>query len=107
MKFEQAHYQDQDLCQSSPAAHLWHDAYKECSQTVTESGKIASDIYKHYPQETSRGAMLGAGAAVCAGAAVIAESPVIIAGATLGAIGCGGLFIWSAAEPTLKKLNGK
>ncbi len=107
MKFEFAQVSDQEVCQSSPAAHLWQDAYRECRKTVTDSSKIIGDTVKQYPQETGRAAVLGVGATACVAAAVVAESPVIIAGATLGAIGCGGLFIWSAAEPTLKKLNGR
>lgn len=105
MKFE--HLNDQEICQSSPAAHLWQDAYRECNKTLAESTKIIGDTVKQYPQESGRAAILGVGATACVAAAVVAESPVIIAGASLGAIGCGGLFIWSAAEPTLKKLNGK
>jgi hypothetical protein len=110
------HVNDQDQCQSLPAAYLWRDAYKQGEATFKQACRTgqnelqiafdtAEDIYASHTDTTVKCGALGVAATAFTAAAVVAESPVLIGAATLGAVGCGGMFIWTAAQPTIESLN--
>lgn len=107
---------EQEHCQSLPAAHLWRDSYSQgermvkavCHSAQKElqiSFDTAGDIYKNDPETTVKCGALGVAATAFTAAAVVVESPVLIGAATLGAVGCGGMFVWTAAQPTVESLN--
>jgi hypothetical protein len=105
---------EQSNCGSHPSAHLWQDAYRETMSTLAKEQKSSQqalravgNYIKEEPADTRVQAMLGIGGAAFAITAVAVESPVIIGAASLGAVACGGAFIWSGANSAMKHYTGK
>jgi len=105
---------EQETCGSHPSAHLWQDAYRDTKAAITREQKsttealntVGSYINEHRTDSGVQ-AMLGVGGAAFAITAVVVESPVIIGAASLGAVACGGAFIWSGANSAMKHYTGK
>ena len=104
----------QEICSSHPSAHLWQDAYRETSAYLSKEQKSSqqalhdvSNYIKAEPGDTRVQARLGVGSAAFAISAAVVESPVIIGAASLGAVACGGAFIWSGANSAMKHYTGK
>lgn len=105
---------EQENCGSHPSAHLWQDAYRETISAISKEQKssaAALNTVGNYINEqrtdSAVQAMLGVGGAAFAITAVVVESPVLIGAASLGAVACGGGFIWSGANSTMKHYTGK
>lgn len=105
---------EQENCSSHPSAHLWQDAYRETMSTIVKEQKSSTEALgtvgnyiKQHPSDSGVQAMLGVGGAAFAITAVVVESPVIIGAASLGAVACGGGFIWSGANSAMKHYTGK
>ncbi|CAN5133280.1 hypothetical protein BH11CYA1_BH11CYA1_07040 [soil metagenome] len=105
---------EQESCGSHPSAHLWQDAYRQTVATVSKEQRSSQEALttmgKYFNENrTDNGvqAMLGIGGATFAITAAVVESPIIIGTATLGAVACGGAFIWSGANIAMKHYTGR
>ena len=93
----------QENCGSHPSAYLWQDAYKENKAALKTVGNYVNE----HRTDSGVQAMLGVGGAAFAITAVVVESPVLIGVASLGAVACGGAFVWSGANSAMKHFSGK